>query len=194
MRQKAEKLLPLGHIFPDHQMSRELEKIAEILDENPRISELVLQDLCDHSQSGKGAGGLRAEFVLRAAIVKQLHGFSYEQLAFHLMDSQSFRSFVRHPVGWIPNKSTLQRNIAQISEASWKEINTVLVGWAAEKGLEKGRAHPHRFDGRGDGHSLPYGQRTPVRCRSHGEPASQAAPGATSQAQSRKPCLWTGGL
>lgn len=139
MRQKAEKLLPLCHIFPDHKMSRELEKISEILDENPRISALVLQDLCDNSQPEKGASGLSAEFVLRAGIVKQLHGFSYEQLAFHLLDSQSFRSFVRHPMGWIPNKSTLQRNIAQISAASWKEINTVLVGWAAQKGLEKGR-------------------------------------------------------
>ena len=63
----------------------------------------------------------------------------YEQLAFHLLDSQSFRSFVRHPLGWMPNKSTLQRNISKISEASWKEINTVLVGWAAQKGLEKGQ-------------------------------------------------------
>lgn len=138
MRQKAEKPLPLYHTFPDHQMSRELEKISEILDTNPRISELVLQDLCDNSQPEKGASGLSAEFVLRAAIVKQLHGFSYEQLAFHLIDSQSFRSFVRHPLGWIPNKSTLQRNLSRISEATWKQINAVLVGWAAEKKLEKG--------------------------------------------------------
>ena len=139
MRQKTEERLPLCHIFPDHQMARELEKISEILDQNPRISALVLQDLCDTSNSQKGASGLSADFVLRAAIVKQMHGFSYEQLAFHLLDSQSFRSFVRHPLGWMPNKSTLQRNISKISEASWKEINTVLVGWAAEKGLEKGQ-------------------------------------------------------
>ena len=95
--------------------------------------------MCDTSNSQKGASGLSADFVLGAAIVKQMHGFSYEQLAFHLLDSQSFRSFVRHPLGWMPNKSTLQRNISKISEASWKEINTVLVGWAAEKGLEKGQ-------------------------------------------------------
>ena len=139
MRQKTEERLPLCHLFPDHQMARELEKISEILDHNPRISALVLQDLCDTSNPQKGASGLSAEFVLRATLVKQLHGFSYEQLAFHLLDSQSFRSFVRHPLGWMPNKSTLQRNISKISEASWKEINTVLVGWAAQKGLEKGQ-------------------------------------------------------
>lgn len=119
-------------------MSRELEKISEILDANARISELVLHDLCDNSSSEKGASGLSGEFVLRAAIVKQLHGFSYEQLAFHLVDSQSFRTFVRHPMGWISNKSTLQRNIARISQSTWKEINQVLVLWAAQEKLEKG--------------------------------------------------------
>ena len=45
LRQKTEERLPLCHIFPDHQMARELEKISEILDQNPRISALVLQDL-----------------------------------------------------------------------------------------------------------------------------------------------------
>ena len=139
MRQKAEELLPLCHIFPDHQMARELGKISEILDQNPRISEIVLQDLCDNSNPQKGASGLSADFVLRAAIVKQMHGFSYERLAFHLLDSQSFRTFVRHPLGWIPNKSTLQRNISKLSAAGWKAINGVLAEWAAEKGLEKGQ-------------------------------------------------------
>lgn len=47
-------------------MSRELEKISEILDKNPRILELVLQDLCDNSRPGEGASGLSAEFVMRA--------------------------------------------------------------------------------------------------------------------------------
>lgn len=139
MRQQTEKPLPLCHIFPDHQLSRELEKISEILDANPRISELVLHDLGDNSDLEKGASGLSGEFVLRAAIVKQLHGFSYEQLAFHLVDSQSFRTFVRHPMGWMPNKSTLQRNIARISETTWEEINRVLVLWAAQEKLEKGQ-------------------------------------------------------
>ena len=64
---------------------------------------------------------------------------SCERLAFHLLDSQSFRTFVRHPLGWIPNKSTLQRNISKLSAAGWKAINGVLAEWAAEKGLEKGQ-------------------------------------------------------
>lgn len=138
MRQQTEKRLPLCHIFPDHQLSRELEKISEILDDNPRISQLVLHDLGDNSDLSKGASGLSGEFVLRSALLKQLHGFSYAQLAFHLVDSQSFRSFVCHPMGWMPNKSTLQRNIARISDTTWEEINQMLVLWAAQEKLEKG--------------------------------------------------------
>ena len=165
-------------------MSRELEKISEILDTNPRISELVLQDLCDNSQPEKGASGLSAEFVLRAAIVKQLHGFSYEQLAFHLIDSQSFRSFVRHPLGWIPNKSTLQRNLSRISEATWKQINAVLVGWAAEKKLEKGERI--RIDS------------TAVESNIHhptdSESASETTERATGPSGFRRPDFWETGF
>lgn len=58
------------------------------------------RDLCDKADARLGADGLSPELVLRAAIVKQMHGFSYEQLAFHLLDSNSFRSFVRLPLGW----------------------------------------------------------------------------------------------
>lgn len=119
-------------------MSRELEKISEILDANPQISELVLHDLCDTRSAKMGASGLSADYTLRAAILKQLYGFSYQQLAFHVMDSQSFGTFLRQPLGWIPNQSTLQRNIAAIRADTWKVINGHLVGWAAQKGLEKG--------------------------------------------------------
>ena len=115
-------------------MARELGKLR---DPRPEPTDRpVLQDLCDTSNAERGQWA-QCRLRLRAAIVKQMHGFSYEQLAFHLLDS--FRSFVRHPLGWMPNKSTLQRNISKISEASWKEINTILVGWAAQKGLEKGQ-------------------------------------------------------
>lgn len=125
-------------------MSQELQKISEVLDENPQILEVVLHDLCDTADARLGAGGLTPELVLRAAIVKQMHGFSYEQLAFHLLDSNSFRSFVRLPLGWIPNKSSLQRNIARISASTWRQINQILAAWAAEQKLEKG--HRIRVD------------------------------------------------
>ena len=82
---------------------------------------------------------MTAEQVLRCALIKQTHQFSYEKLAFHLTDSQSFRTFCRLPCGFTPSKSTLQENISRIEASTWQTVNRVLVSWADEKGLEKGR-------------------------------------------------------
>jgi hypothetical protein len=49
-----------------------------------------------------GRRGLPAEAVLRCAVLKQYRQLSYEELAFHLEDSASFRAFARLPMGWTP--------------------------------------------------------------------------------------------
>ena len=139
MRKNRENQLPLPPSWPDHRLARELEVISKILDQNPSISDLVLHDLCDKVSSKNGARGMTAEQVLRCALIKQTHQFSYEKLAFHLADSQSFRTFCRLPYGFTPRKSALQENISKIQDTSWQEMNRVLVGWADQEGLEKGR-------------------------------------------------------
>ncbi len=87
MRQNRENQLPFSPSWPDHRLARKLESISKILDQNPSISDLILQDLCDKLSTQNGARGLTAEQILRCAIVKQIHPFSYEKLAFHLADS-----------------------------------------------------------------------------------------------------------
>lgn len=139
MRKNRENQLPLSPSWPDHRLARELEVISKILDQNPSISDLVLHDLCDKVSSKNGARGMTAEQVLRCALIKQTHQFSYEKLSFHLADSQSFRAFCRLPYGFTPRKSALQENISKIQDSSWQEMNRVLVGWADQEGLEKGR-------------------------------------------------------
>ena len=139
MRKNRENQLPLSPSWPDHRLARELESISKILDQNPSISDLVLHDLCDKVSSKNGARGMTAEQVLRCALIKQTHQFSYEKLAFHLTDSQSFRTFCRLPYRVTPSKSTLQENISRIEASTWQAVNRVLVSWADEKGLEKGR-------------------------------------------------------
>lgn len=139
MRQNSENQLPLSPLWPSHQLSEELRMISQILDQNPQISALVLHDLCDTVSSQRGAPGLSAEQVLRCGVLKQIHGFSYERLAFHLEDSLSARSFCRLRMGYAPSRSVLQENLSQIRASSWEQIRRVLIGWAAEQGLEKGR-------------------------------------------------------
>ncbi len=69
-------------------------KISEILKQNSRIYDLVLQDI-DTAGSATGANGMTVEQILRAAIIKQMEGFGYRALAFHLMDSRAYSWFCR---------------------------------------------------------------------------------------------------
>ena len=137
MRHKTQKTLPLFHQFPNHPISQELQKISEILEELPEILDLVLADLSDNPR--QGAGGLSAEFVLRAALIKQMFGYSYAELAFQLADSNSLRAFVRAPLEGLPKQSTLQRNIARIRDTTWQQIRCRFTQYAQEEGWEKGR-------------------------------------------------------
>ena len=83
---------------------------------------------------------MAAEEVLRAMIVKQMNGFSYRQLAFHLADSRSYRTFCRLGLGdSTPKKSALQANIKALSAETLEAIHWAILEAAAEHGLSEGR-------------------------------------------------------
>jgi IS5 family transposase len=83
---------------------------------------------------------MSAEQVLRCMIVKVLFGFTYEDLAFHIVDSQSLRWFCRIGIGEEGfKKSALNRNIKVISDQSWQMINRQILRYAKQEGIEKGR-------------------------------------------------------
>jgi len=122
--------------------AKELAGISKILDENPRIRELVAQDL--HEATGAradtGATGMSAEQVLRALIIKQINGFSYRELAFHLEDSRTYRRFCRLGVmESAPSKSTLAGNIKALQAGTLEKMNRLLVEAALNDGVESGR-------------------------------------------------------
>ena len=131
----------MGHI-QDHTQSKELKVISTIIDNTPTIAELVLQDLNrDKSPAQRaGAKGMSADQILRCAVVKTLYGFTYEELAFHIVDSQSLRWFCRIGIGEEGfRKSALNRNIKMISEHTWEMINRSLLAYAKAEKIEKGR-------------------------------------------------------
>ena len=142
MREKTEKQLPLTDpMMIDHPKAVELEAINFILEKNDTILDIVLKDL-NRGQKKKqtGANGMTAEQVLRAALVKQMFGFSYRDLAFHIADSISISHFIRLSLWDTPFKhSVLNKNIKMISPETWEAINRILLGWAKDEGLEKGR-------------------------------------------------------
>ncbi len=78
--------------------------------------------------------------MLRALVIKQANGFSYEELAFHLADSQSYRAFCS--IGFAsqpPSKSTLQRNVKRVRTEMLERVNRALVQHAQEQGIEDGK-------------------------------------------------------
>ena len=141
MRKKSEKQMPLMPPEIDHPQAEELSAISRILDRNPIIYDLVMQDLSSKQiKSRAGAKGMSAEQVIRAAIVKQMFEFSYKDLAFHLMDSVSLKRFCYIGIadkGF--KKSVLCKNIKAISPQSWEAVNRCIVGFAKDEGIEKGR-------------------------------------------------------
>lgn len=138
MRKTCKKQLPLPESTQAHPKTKELEKISTILDQNDNIYDLVIQDL-GIANHATGAEGMSAEQVVRAAIIKQTEGYSYEELAFHLADSSAFRTFCRFGFGKTYAKSTLNHNIKAISASTWEAINRALIGFADTEKIEHGR-------------------------------------------------------
>jgi IS5 family transposase len=118
---------------------KELEQMSRILDATPTVMDLVFQDLVKTRRSDTGREGMTAEQVLRCAILKQYRELTYEELAFHLEDSDAFRSFSRLEMGQYPSKSILQENIKAIREETWEAIHRDIIGYAVREKIEKGR-------------------------------------------------------
>lgn len=131
---------PQGSIFDyfgEHKLGEELKAISKILDEHPEIYELAAPDLIRVKIKGTGRKGLTVESVVRCAILKQHRQLTYEELSFHLEDSQSFRTFARLD-GKCPKKSVLQKTITLIKGTTWEQINRLLLKLALIKKIEDG--------------------------------------------------------
>src|SRR5258707_10256260 len=125
-------------VFAEHEIGRELKAISQWLDEHRALLGVVSGDLRRHKVQETGRHGLPAEAVLRCALLKQYRQLSYEELAFHLEDSASFRAFARLPLSWSPKKSVLHKTISALSAASWEAINRAVVSSARQEKLEGG--------------------------------------------------------
>lgn len=133
--------LSLTQPWIGHSHARELEQISRILDEEAGIAERVGQDLVRGVKRPEtGARGMSGDQVLRVLLVKQMNGFSYEELHFHLIDSASYRTFCRFgALEEVPAKSTVAENVKKVRAETLEEINRLLVKRAAKEGVEKGR-------------------------------------------------------
>ena len=141
MREKIAQQAPLMPAPINHKHARELQRMSTVLDQLPEVTELVHSDLVRAgTKPNRGRKGMSAEQVLRALIVKQMNGWSYEQLAFHVADSNCYRWFCRLGIGDVtPDHSTLQKAIKHVRAETWETINRKLVSFAVEQRIELGR-------------------------------------------------------
>ena len=138
MRKTHNQQLPLVEVTTDHPKAKEFAQISTILDSNNSIYSLALQDL-GKSENNVGANGMTGEQVVRAAIIKQVDGYTYRELAFHLADSRVYSQFCKIGIGKTFKKSALQQGIKALSEETWEQINRTLIGYAEDQDIEKGR-------------------------------------------------------
>lgn len=131
--------LPLTVPWIAHQHATELAAMSAVLDEQPALSARVQQDLeagCP-TNAQTGRPGLSGEQTLRLLVVRQLTGWTYAELAFHLADSLTYRAFCR--MGALlatPSKSALAATLRRVGAATLAAVNDHLVTSPAARKLE----------------------------------------------------------
>jgi IS5 family transposase len=138
MRQERIIQATIFDVFARHEIGCELKAVSQWLDGQRALLSLVAGDLRRHGLRETGRQGLPAEAVLRCALLKQYRQLSYEELAFHLEDSASFRAFARLPLSWSPKKSVLHKTISAIGAQTWEQVNRALLSSAKGAKLENG--------------------------------------------------------
>jgi transposase, IS5 family len=139
MRQERTVHASLFDRFAGHEIGRELKAMSAWLDGHGELLCLVAADLRRHGVKETGRQGLPAEAVLRCGLLKQHRQLSYQELAFHLEDSASFRAFARLPWSWSPRKSVLHQTISAIRAETWERVNRALLTSAGADKPERGR-------------------------------------------------------
>jgi transposase, IS5 family len=141
LRKSIVSQLGLSAPIVNHPHARELARISEVLDKLPAAAELVAKDLVKGTKGTKaGRAGMSGEQVLRAALLKQMHDWSYLDLAFHLADSSTFQRFCRiGEMDAAPKKATLADNIKRIKPSTLEAVNHLIVGRAKKDKVEDGK-------------------------------------------------------
>jgi transposase, IS5 family len=133
--------LPFASTPVRHSHAAELAQISRILDANGAMSRLVAQDLVRGLKKPQtGARGLSGDQVLRILVIKQMTGFSYEELSFHLADSVSYRGFCRlGALEPVPSRSAVAENLKKVRAETLEQVLQLLVRYAIRVGVESGQ-------------------------------------------------------
>lgn len=113
--------------------------MSALLDEQPALASLIQQDLDASCPCNPHTGrpGLTGEQTLRILVLRQLTGWTYAELAFHLADSATYRAFGR--LGALtspPSRSAVADTLRRVRRATLRRLNDQLVTGAAARAVE----------------------------------------------------------
>lgn len=141
MRQSSLQL-PLTAPWIAHAHAADLAAMSAVLDAQPTLSTRVQKDLeagC-RKNAATGRPGLTGEQTLRCLLVRQLTGWTYAELAFHLADSMTYRAFCRiSALVPTPSKSALAATLRRVRPTTLAALNDQLVTSAAARAIEPAR-------------------------------------------------------
>ncbi len=140
MRKTIQKQLGLRQVEISHPRARELEVMSACLDELEEALDKVQLESAGGRRIDRGRQGMSSEKIIRVLLIKQMNGFSYDELSFQLESNTCYRRFCR--IGEFekaPKRSTLQANIKRLSAQTLEDINLKLLEIAKKEKVEKGK-------------------------------------------------------
>jgi IS5 family transposase len=131
--------LPLAAPWIAHAHAEDLAAMSAVLDAQPDLARLVQQDLAAACPKDprRGRRGVNGEQALRLLLVRQLTGWTYEELAFHVLDSATYRTFCR--IGALespPKKSAIADALRRVRATTLATLNAQLVTSPAARAIE----------------------------------------------------------
>ncbi len=137
MRLKAEAILEFG-LDDDQQLNKivreyrqEYKLIGEILDQQPKILELVHRDLAALSKTTSSRRGRKADFtsenLFRAILVMQREGLDYREASIRIAESETLQNFCRLIKKRSIDFTLLNKAFCAIQPETWETINDQLA-------------------------------------------------------------------
>jgi IS5 family transposase len=119
----------------------ELEKIDQILDENPIFLMEFIELMASRAENSKtfGRGSEPAEAILRMLLLRRRYNWSFRDTQKFVSDSLSLRKFTRLFYEDVPDYSTLCRYDNLVTDEFLQSLNDAVVGIAKERKVTRGR-------------------------------------------------------
>ena len=131
----------IGNAIPQEyaRFKRQYDTIDRLLDDNPGIIDAVHADLIRICSDDGRKSTFSSEQFLRMIVVKNVEGLCLRDTIVRVADSDFLRNFTRIFSAKMMNFTALQTAIKNISEETWRKINTILCDYAFKSGLISGK-------------------------------------------------------